>query len=210
MPHVFAHESKKNQMPTGAAIVNGIVASVLVLLSPVMELAGFDGFFWIFFSMNIVFLLISYIPMFPAFLKLRSVDPTVNRVFKVPGGRGVLLVVTWLPVVLLVLSIIATIVPLNGSEAEMVEDPHAHRRDSVRHPGRDRARVVGRGRDDHYGGMGTHGDPFAYDVAHGFEEEPPSEEVAMEEEMLIGRRAARPGVALRPCTCYVVTTFERT
>ena len=44
-----------------------------------------------------------------------------------------------------------------------------------------------RGRDDHYGGMGTHGDPFAYDVAHGFEEEPPSEEVAMEEDMLIGR-----------------------
>ena len=123
MPHVFAHESKKNQMPTGAAIVNGIVASVLVLLSPVMELAGFDGFFWIFFSMNIVFLLISYIPMFPAFLKLRSVDPTVNRVFKVPGGRGVLLVVTWLPVVLLVLSIIATIVPLNGSEAEMSKIP---------------------------------------------------------------------------------------
>ena len=102
MPKVFAHESEKNQMPTGAAIVNGVVASVLVLLSPVMELAGFDGFFWIFFSMNIVFLLISYIPMFPAFLKLRTIDPAANRVFKVPGGRGVALVVAWVPVILLV------------------------------------------------------------------------------------------------------------
>ena len=187
MPKVFAHESKKNQMPTGAAIVNGIVASVLVLLSPVMELAGFDSFFWIFFSMNIVFLLISYIPMFPAFLKLRSVDPTVNRVFKVPGGRGVLLVVTWLPVVLLVLSIIATIVPLNGSEAEMSKIPMLIGVIAFVILGEIVRVWSARGRDDHYGGMGTHGDPFAYDVAHGFEEEPPSEEVAMEEEMLIGR-----------------------
>ena len=83
----------------------------------------FDSFFWIFFSMNIVFLLISYIPMFPAFLKLRSVDPTVNRVFKVPGGHGVALVVAWVPVILLVLAIIATIVPLNGSEEELSKIP---------------------------------------------------------------------------------------
>ena len=53
-----------------------------------MELAGFDGFFWIFFSMNIVFLLISYIPMFPAFLKLRTIDPAANRVFKVPAAAA--------------------------------------------------------------------------------------------------------------------------
>ena len=187
MPKVFAHESEKNQMPTGAAIVNGVVASVLVLLSPVMELAGFDGFFWIFFSMNIVFLLISYIPMFPAFLKLRKIDPAANRVFKVPGGRGVLLVVTWLPVVLLVLSIIATIVPLNGSEAEMSKIPMLIGVIAFVILGEIVRVWSARGRDDHYGGMGAHGDPFAYDVAHGFEEEPPSEEIAMEEDMLIGR-----------------------
>ncbi|MFR8300678.1 MAG: amino acid:proton antiporter, partial [Gordonibacter urolithinfaciens] len=141
----------------------------------------------IFFSMNIVFLLISYIPMFPAFLKLRSVDPAANRVFKVPGGRGVLLVVTWLPVVLLVLSIIATIVPLNGSEAEMSKIPMLIGVIAFVILGEIVRVWSARGRDDHYGGMGTHGDPFAYDVAHGFEEEPPSEEVAMEEDMLIGR-----------------------
>ncbi len=28
MPHVFAHENPKTGMPTGAAIVNGVVASV--------------------------------------------------------------------------------------------------------------------------------------------------------------------------------------
>ena len=187
MPRPFARESEKNQMPTGAAVINGVVASALVLLAPVMELAGFDGFFWIFFSMNIVFLLISYIPMFPAFLKLRRVDAAAPRVFKVPGGRGVLLVATWLPVVLLVLSIIATIVPLNGSEAEMSKIPMLIGVIAFVILGEIVRVWSARGRDDHYGGMGAHGDPFAYDVAHGFEEEPPSEEIAMEEDMLIGR-----------------------
>jgi len=123
MPKVFAHESEKNQMPTGAAIVNGVVASVLVLLSPVMELAGFDGFFWIFFSMNIVFLLISYIPMFPAFLKMRKVDPNRKRVFTFPFKGKLMYVMLAIPAIELVLAIIATIVPLNGSEEELSKIP---------------------------------------------------------------------------------------
>ena len=89
--------------------------------------------------------------------------------------------------VLLVLSIIATIVPLNGSEAEMGKIPMLIGVIAFVILGEIVRVWSARGRDDHYGGMGAHGDPFAYDVAHGFEEEPPSEEVAMEEDMLIGR-----------------------
>ena len=187
MPKVFAHESKKNQMPTGAAIVNGVVASVLVLLSPVMELAGFDRFFWIFFSMNIVFLLISYIPMFPAFLKLRRVDAAAPRVFKVPGGRGVLLVATWLPVVLLVLSIIATIVPLNGSEEEMSKIPMLIGVIAFVLIGEIVRVVSARGRTVEYRGMEASGDPLAFDVAQGYVEMPESEKIAVEEDRIIGR-----------------------
>ena len=187
MPKVFAHESEKNQMPTGAAIVNGVVASVLVLLSPVMELAGFDGFFWIFFSMNIVFLLISYIPMFPAFLKLRTIDPAANRVFKVPGGRGVALVVAWVPVILLVLAIIATIVPLNGSPEEMSKIPLLIGVIAFVILGELVRIWSARGRKDDYGGMGSSGDPFEFDVAHGYEEMPESEKIAVEEDLIIGR-----------------------
>ena len=36
MPKVFAIESKKNGIPVGAAIMNGIVASVVVLLAPII------------------------------------------------------------------------------------------------------------------------------------------------------------------------------
>ena len=123
MPKCFGRESKRNGMPTGSAVLNGIVASALVLLAPLMSAVGLDGFFWIFFSMNIVFLLISYIPMFPALLKLRKVDPNAKRVYKVPGGKAVLNVICWVPVVLLVLSVVATIVPFDGSEAELSKIP---------------------------------------------------------------------------------------
>ena len=34
-----------------------------------------------------------------------------------------------------------------------------------------------RGRKDDYGGMGSSGDPFAFDVAHGYEEMPESEKI---------------------------------
>ena len=187
MPRPFARESEKNQMPTGAAVINGVVASALVLLAPVMELAGFDGFFWIFFSMNIVFLLISYIPMFPAFLKLRRVDAAAPRVFKVPGGRGVLLVATWLPVVLLVLSIIATIVPLNGSEEEMSKIPMLIGVIAFVLIGEVVRVVSARGRTVEYRGMDASGDPLAFDVAQGYVEMPESEKIAVEEDRVIGR-----------------------
>ncbi len=119
MPRPFAIESKKNEMPNGAAVINGIVASILIVLQPILTSLGWDGFFWIFFSMNVVFLLLSYIPMFPAFLKLRQVDGERERVFSVPGGAVVKQICTWLPLVLLVLAIIATIVPLNTTPEEV-------------------------------------------------------------------------------------------
>ncbi len=46
--------------------------------------------------------------MFPAFLKLRKTDKT-PRVYKVPGGKFGLGVVTWLPFILLISSVIFTL-----------------------------------------------------------------------------------------------------
>ena len=187
MPKTFAHESKKNQMPTGAAIINGVVASVLVLLAPLMEMAGFDSFFWIFFSMNIVFLLISYIPMFPAFLKLRKIDANAPRVFKVPGGHGVALVVAWVPVVLLVLAIIATIVPLNDSPEELGKIPMLIGVIAFVIIGEIVRVVSARERTAEYRGMDGSGDPMEFDIAQGYIEMPESEKITLEEDKIIGR-----------------------
>ena len=172
MPKPFSIESKKNQMPTGAAVINGIVASAFILLSPVMVSIGFEDFFWIFFSMNIVFLLISYIPMFPAFLKLRKVDAHAKRVFSVPGGKAFSAVCAWLPVVLLVAAIVATIVPLNGSEEELSKIPMLIGVLAFVVIGEVVRIVSARGRKEEYRGMEKSGDPEAWDIAHGFIEAP--------------------------------------
>lgn len=124
MPKPFAIESKKNGMPIGGSLINAAIASVLVIIIPLLEgLGDGGGFFWIFFAMNIVFLLMAYIPMFPAFLKLRRIDGDTERPFRVPGKGAGLKAIAIIPAVLLVLSIVATIVPLDGSAAELEKLP---------------------------------------------------------------------------------------
>ncbi|MEA5018950.1 MAG: APC family permease [Gordonibacter sp.] len=116
MPKVFSRESKKTGMPTGAAIVNGVVASLALMLQLIPIPAISDGIFWMLFSMNVVFLLIAYIPMFPAFLKLRKVDPNRTRVFRFPFKGKLMIAMLIIPAVELVLAIVATVVPLSFDE----------------------------------------------------------------------------------------------
>lgn len=115
LPSVFGKEDK-NEMPVGTGYLNGIVASVLVIASPFIPN---QDIFWAFFSLNVVALLLSYTMMFPAFLKLRMSDPEHERPFKVPGNKFMIQLMTWVPEVLLIATIIFTAVPLNGSKAEI-------------------------------------------------------------------------------------------
>ena len=116
MPAIFAKENPKNDMPVGASIVNGIIASILVVAAPFIPN---ENIFWAFFSLNVVALLLSYIMMFPAFLKLRKIDPDAVRPFKVPGPNWLLKVMTFVPMILLVITLIFSVVPLDTSSAEM-------------------------------------------------------------------------------------------
>ncbi|EAA0111799.1 APC family permease [Listeria monocytogenes] len=118
LPAVFGKTNPKNDMPTGTSILNGIVASVLIVAAPLIPN---ENIFWAFFALNVVALLGSYILMFPAFLKLRKVDPDRERPFKVPGGKILLYLMTFVPMILLIITLIFSAVPLNGSSAELNE-----------------------------------------------------------------------------------------
>lgn len=112
----FLGRSSKDGMPMGANIANGIIASLMVLVAPMIPS---QDIFWSFFALNMVMLLASYIVIFPAFLKLRKIDPDVERPFKIQGGRTKLLWMTYVPMTLLLISIIFSIVPLNTSPEEL-------------------------------------------------------------------------------------------
>lgn len=114
LPSVFAKEDAKG-MPVGTGYLNGVVATVLVIAAPFIPN---QDIFWAFFSLNVVALLLSYTLMFPAFWKLRKDDPDAERPFKVPGGKVMVDLMTWVPEILLILTIIFSIFPMNSSAAE--------------------------------------------------------------------------------------------
>ena len=115
MPAVFKKRWAKNDMPIGSALMNGIIATVIVVIGVVLSVAAPESdLFWTFFSLNLVLFLISYLPVFPAFLKLRRVDPDTERPFRVPGGKGMQKLMAIVPMILIALSVIFTAVPLDA------------------------------------------------------------------------------------------------
>ena len=114
MPRVFAKRWAKHDMPVGAAVTSGVVASCVCVLGVLIEMASPDSsLFWSFFALNLVMLLLSYLPVFPAFLKLRREDAKTPRPFRVPGSDTALKWIAYVPMVLIVISIIFTAVPLS-------------------------------------------------------------------------------------------------
>ncbi len=100
----------------GAALMNGIVASVVIVLAPILPN---QDLFWAFFSLNVVLFFLSYIPVFPAFYKLRKIDSDTPRPFKVNGKPGFLKVLAVLPMIMIIISLIFTAVPLDFSPAAL-------------------------------------------------------------------------------------------
>jgi len=114
MPSVFTRRHSKTRMPIGAVIVNGIVASLICVVGVFMTLIAPDSeLFWTFFALKLILLLMSYLPIFPAFLKLRKVDPHAERPFKIPGNSLVLSFTALLPMSLILISIFFCAVPLS-------------------------------------------------------------------------------------------------
>lgn len=109
MPSVFGIRSPKNDMPIGAAVMNGAVASIILIIAPWIPN---QELFWCFFALNLVMFLLAYVPVFPAFLKLRKIDSERPRPFRVPGGAIMTRVIAIIPMIMLIISLIFTAVPL--------------------------------------------------------------------------------------------------
>ena len=110
MPASFSKVNKEG-VPYMAAILNGVVASIIVVVGIIAgELSEDAGsFFSLFFCLSWITLLIGYTPMFLAFLKLRKTDKNAKRPYKVPGGNFMIKVAGIVPFVLLVAGIIFTL-----------------------------------------------------------------------------------------------------
>lgn len=112
LPPVLAKTDKRG-MPIGANLTNGVIASAVVLIAPFIPS---EDVFWSFFALNMVTLLLSYILLFPAFLRLRRIDPDTPRPFRVSGGRVRLALMTFVPMALVILAVVFAIVPFSKAE----------------------------------------------------------------------------------------------
>ena len=116
MPKVFGKMNPKTGMPDNAAIINGVVASLILCIQLIPNEFISNNIFWMLFGLSVVFLLLTYIPMFPAFLKLREVDPNRERIYEFPFKGAMMKVALFVPMVELVAAVIATVIPLSAEE----------------------------------------------------------------------------------------------
>ena len=110
LPKGFSPVNKEG-VPYRAAIINGVVASIICIGGVVANLISedFGASFSLFFCLSWITLLVGYIPMFLAFIKLRKTDPKTERVYRVPGGAVMINILTYVPFVLLILGVLFTI-----------------------------------------------------------------------------------------------------
>ncbi|MFI3245983.1 MAG: APC family permease [Ferrimonas sp.] len=105
MPSAFRSHTAQG-VAKGAAIWNGVIASVVMLAyATIATLWGEEDLFWNVFSLGAITLLLSYLIMFPAFLKLRACDAT-PRVYKIKGNLWFIRLLCALPMVFLLTGIV--------------------------------------------------------------------------------------------------------
>ena len=105
LPKIFAIESRKLGTPIGAAVLMGVVSTVVLVLYGFLSGSNED-LFWALFAFSAVIFLLPYQGMLLTFMKMRVVDPDHPRPYAVPGGLGVARVCAWLCITVLGLSIV--------------------------------------------------------------------------------------------------------
>ncbi len=110
MPKMFTPVNEEG-VPYKAAIINGVVASIIVVGGIIANAINpdFGASFSLFFCLSWITLLIGYAPMFLAFLKLRRTEPNKERPYKVPGSDTMIKFMGWVPFILLVAGILFTL-----------------------------------------------------------------------------------------------------
>ncbi len=124
LPKFLASKSKKEKMPLGANITNGVIITVMLIIAAVLEMSGSGtDVFWTFFALNVDLLLACYLFLFPSFWKLRKIDPDRPRPYRVKGGKVRIFVTAAVPFALLCMTLFFTFFPQTSDGALSVNLP---------------------------------------------------------------------------------------
>lgn len=93
LPAIFGRLHPVHKTPVSAALLTGMVSTVVIILYGFMA-ADAEDLFWTLFAFSSVVFLLPYLMMFVAFIKLRRIDAKRVRPYRVPGGYGIAMTLT--------------------------------------------------------------------------------------------------------------------
>lgn len=103
----------KNGVPYVVSIWTGIVGAIIAVGGIIVGqfFPEISDLFWTFFSLSLVTLLLSYIPMFMAFLKLHKKGPAVKKGYWINGGKIKITLFGIVPFLLILIALFFTLFP---------------------------------------------------------------------------------------------------
>ena len=115
-------KTNKNGVATRVSLWTSFVAAVLsvagIILAYVFpEAEELTNMFWAFFDLSLFCLLIGYVPMFFAFMKLHKKGVQEKKGYWIKGGAGKIALFGIVPVIMLVISLFFTLIPEFSVEA---------------------------------------------------------------------------------------------
>lgn len=90
--------------------INAIVATIVIAISYVLP-NNINDIFWTFFAFNIVTFIMSYIPIFPAYINIRKKNLDKKVLFRINASNRVLKIMTVLAQFVLIAAIIFALIP---------------------------------------------------------------------------------------------------
>ncbi len=90
LPAFFGKLHPVNKTPLNAYLLTGVLSTVVIILYGFMA-GNAEDLFWSLFAFSSIVFLMPYLALFPAFLRLRKIDASTPRPYRVPGGNGVAL-----------------------------------------------------------------------------------------------------------------------
>ena len=115
-------KTNKDGAPYVVSIWTSVVAAVLAVAGIILayvfpEAEELTNMFWAFFDLSLFCLLIGYIPMFFAFMKLHKKGIQDKKGYWIKGGAGKIALMGVVPVIMLFISLFFTLIPEFDMEA---------------------------------------------------------------------------------------------
>lgn len=103
----------KDGVPYIVSIWTGVVGAIIAVGGVIVAqfFPEVSNLFWTFFSLSLVCLLLSYLPMFAAFYKLHKQGPAVKNGYWISGGKIKIFLFAAVPLLLLVVALFFTLFP---------------------------------------------------------------------------------------------------